>query len=86
MINNRKIVSFYIIIVLAIVIGCGPDNVEVWKAIPCKLNIIDCSSNRPNMIDIRMLNDDGSINSKIQFEQAIIEQNERKMRYRDNNF
>ena len=84
MINNLKILSFCIIIIL--VISCGPENIEVWKAIPCKLNIINCATNIPNAIDMRMLNEDGTINTKIQFEQAIVEENERKKRYKKDNF
>jgi len=87
MVNNQKTLFFFIALIICLVsIGCGPDNIEVWKAIPCKLNIIDCSSNESNTIDIRMLNDDGSINDKVQFEQTIIEQNERKMRFKREEF
>ena len=79
---NRKILSFCIILA----VSCGPEQMDVWKAIPCKLNIIKCSTNIPNTIDIRMLNEDGSINSKIQFEREIDEENEKRKRYKKDNF
>ena len=86
MINNRKILSFFIIPICFALINCGPDNIEVWKAIPCKYKIINCSQKEINTIDVRMLNDDGSINDKVQFERTIVEQNEKKMRYKKDVF
>ena len=85
--NYQKTLFFFIALIICLIsMGCGPENVEVWKAIPCKLNIIDCSSDKSNTIEIRMLNDDGSINDKVQFEQMIIEQNERKTRFKRDTF
>jgi len=92
--NNPKISSFFVfanvfVLILTMqfaLMGCGPDDKRVWMAIPCKLNIIDCSSDSPNTIDLRLLNDDGSINERVQFEQNIIEENERILRYKKDIF
>ena len=66
--------------------GCGPDDKNVWKAIPCKLKLMDCSSDSPNTIDLRLLNDDGSVNERVQFEKSIIEEKERSLRYKKDIF
>jgi hypothetical protein len=91
MINSQKILFFLIFVIVLVVqfplMGCGQDDKKVWKAIPCKLRIIDCSADAlPNTIDMRLLNDDGYVNDKFQFEQSIIEQNERKQKYKKDVF
>jgi hypothetical protein len=85
--NSQKILSFRIFVVILMMqftlIGCSQDNKKVWKAIPCKLKLIDCSADAlPNTIDMQLLNEDGSVNDKVQFEQNIIEENEKKLRYK----
>jgi len=59
----RKIQFIIIILIIyftSVFTGCGPENVEVWKAVPCRLKIINCFDK--NTIDVHMLNDDGTIN------------------------
>ena len=85
--NQKKLYFFIVLAICLALIGCKSDDIKVWRAIPCKLGVIDCSSDEsPSVVDIRMLHDDGSINDKVQFEQNIIEQNEKKIKYKKDIF